>query len=199
MRKLYEICYGTEPTTKELALLEIQYKRLLDNKFTNKEAYQLLLDNKLYTDDLLYEDSLILTEDDTIYYHNELQIHSKPGGFDPETCTIIKQPYFLEMRYRYTMEELLNYYYDKLLVPIHFRDNKRDVGAFNHLIKSYRFETIHTVDFILFIIDYLSVNNIKVSNPLDMKNWAQTVYEYLESNIICYKPLIKYREELINE
>jgi hypothetical protein len=139
MRKLYEICYGTEPTEKELALLEIQYKRLLDNKFTNKEAYQLLLDNKLYTDDLLYEDSLILTEDDTIYYHNELQIHSKPGGFDPETCTIIKQPYFLEMRYRYTMEELLNYYYDKLLVPIHFRDNKRDVGAFNHLIKSYRF------------------------------------------------------------
>jgi hypothetical protein len=37
----------------------------------------------------------------------------------------------------------------------------------------------------------------KVSNPLDLKNWAQQTYEYLEMNIICHKPLVKYREEII--
>ena len=42
MRKLYEICYGTEPTEREIALLEIQYQRLQDNGFTNKEAKQLI-------------------------------------------------------------------------------------------------------------------------------------------------------------
>ena len=48
MKKLYEICFGVEPTEKELALLEIQYYRLLDNGFSDKEARTLLIDNKLY-------------------------------------------------------------------------------------------------------------------------------------------------------
>jgi hypothetical protein len=107
---------------------------LLDNGFSDKEARTLLIDNKLYIDDILYEDSIITTLDDTIYYHYELQIHSKPGGFDPETCTIIKEPYYLEMKYRYTIDGLLEYYYSKISVPIHFRDIKRDKGAFNHIL-----------------------------------------------------------------
>jgi hypothetical protein len=199
VRKLYEICYGIEPTEREIALLEIQYKRLQDNGFTNKEAKQLMIDNKFRTDDLLFDDSIITTSDDTVYYHYELQIHSKPGGFDPETCTVIKQPYYLEMRYRYTMDALLEYYYNKLLVPIMFRDVKRDSGAFNHMICTYKFETIKPVDFLLFLIDYAVSIKYKTSNPLDLKNLAQETYEYLESNILCYKPVIKYREELINE
>ena len=199
MKKLYEICYGKEPTEREIALLEIQYQRLQDNGFTKKEAKDLMIYNKLSTDNLLFEDSIIITDDDTIYYHYELQIHSKPGGFDPETCTIIKQPYYLEMKYRYTMNDLLEYYYNKLLVPIAFRDVKRDSGAFTHMINTYKFESIKSVDFILYLIDYAISIKYKISNPLDLKNIAQEAYEYLESNIICYKPLIKYREELINE
>ena len=199
MKKLYEICFGVEPTEKELALLEIQYHRLLDNGFSDKEARTLLIDNKLYIDDILYEDSIITTLDDTVYYHYELQIHSKPGGFNPETCTIIKEPYYLEMKYRYTIDDLLEYYYSKISVPIHFRDIKRDKGAFNHIINSYRFDNITTVDFILFIIDYVATNKYRINNPLDLKNWAQDTYEYLEANIICYKPVIRYREENINE
>ena len=37
----------------------------------------------------------------------------------------------------------------------------------------------------------------KVSNPLDLKNWAQQTYEYLEMNIICHRPLVVNREETI--
>ena len=197
MKKLYEICYGEEPSEKVLALLEIQYIRLMDNGFTDKEAQKLMLDNHLYTNDLIYEDSLILTSDETVYYHNELQIHSKPGSYNPETGIIEKQPYYLEMRRRYTMEELLDYYYNKLMVPIHFRNTKRDIGAFKHIINDYKFDNINTIDFILFIIDYVTSKEIKISNPLDLKNWAQQTYEYLENYIICYKPKIVFREELI--
>ena len=197
MKKLYEICFGVEPTEEVLALLEIHYQRLIDNGFTEKEAQKIMLDNKLNVDDLIFEDSLIITSDESIYYHYELQIHSKPGSFDPITMKVTKQPYYLEMKYRYTMNDLLDYYYNKLLVPIHFRDEKRDTGAFNHLISYYKFDKINTVDFLLFVIDYIVAYKYKVSNPLDLKNWAQQTYEYLEMNIICHKPLVKYREEII--
>ena len=197
MKKLYEICFGVEPTEDVLALLEIHYQRLIDNGFTEKEAQGIMLNNKLNVDDLIFEDSLIITSDESIYYHYELQIHSKPGSFDPVTMKVTKQPYYLEMKYRYTMNDLLNYYYNKLLIPIHFRDEKRDTGAFNHLISYYKFDKINTVDFLLFVIDYIVAYEYKVSNPLDLKNWAQQTYEYLEMNIICHKPLVKYREEII--
>ena len=108
MKKLYEICYGVEPTEEELALLEIHYQRLIDNGFTEKEAQKIMLNNKFNVDDLIFEDSLIITSDESIYYHYELQIHSKPGSFDPVTMEVIKRPYYLEMKYRYTMNQLIN-------------------------------------------------------------------------------------------
>lgn len=197
MKKLYEICYGKEPTEKELTLLEIQYQRLLDNGYTLKEAQKILIDNNLYIDDLEHKDSIIYTLDNTIYYHTELQILSKPGYYDPETGTIVKEPFYLEMKHRYTMNQLLNYYYNKLAVPSYFKDNKRDVGAFKHLISSYKFEKINVVDFLLYVIDYVSMKEVKVSNPLDLKNWAQETYEYLEQHIICNKINVVYREELV--
>lgn len=197
MKKLYEICFGEEPSDKAYALLEIHYQRLIDNGFTDKEAYKIMLDNKLNTDDLLFDDSIITTSDDSIYFHYELQIHSKPGGFNPVTMEVITNPYYLEMKSRYTMNQLLEYYYNKLLVPIHFRDEKRDKGAFNHLISYYRFDKINTVDFLLFVIDYIVAHEYKITNPLDLKNWAQQTYEYLEMNVICFRPNIKYREELL--
>ena len=197
MKKLYEICFGEEPSDKVYALLEIQYQRLIDNGFTEKEAQKIMLDNNLNTDDLLFDDSIITTSDDSIYFHNELQIHSKPGSYNPETGKVEKQPYYLEMKRRYTMNDLLEYYYTKLMVPIQFKNEKRDIGAFKHIINDYKFNDINTVDFILFIIDYVVSKEIKLNNPLDLKNWAQQTYEYLESYIICYKPQIVYREELI--
>ena len=197
MKKLYEICYGVEPTEEELALLEIKFQRLKDNGYSEQNAQKILLDNKLLLDEFEYTDSIINTTEKSIYYHYNLQIHSKPNSVDPVTLTVIKQPYYLEMKQRYTMNDLLDYYYNKLLVPIHFRDEKRDRGAFNHLISCYKFDEINTVDFLLFVIDYIVAYDYKVSNPLDLKNWAQQTYEYLEMNIICHKPLVKYREEII--
>ena len=108
MRKLYELCYGIEPEEKNLQLLEIKYQRLLDNGYSDKEATKILIDTKLNINEYKHEDSII-DSIDTLYRHHELQIHSKPGGFDPATCTIIKRPYYLEMRQRYTINDLLNY------------------------------------------------------------------------------------------
>ena len=111
MKQLYELCYGVEPEDKDLLLLEIKYQRLLDNGYTDKEANKILIDTKLNIDNYEHSDSII--DSDIVFRHHELQIHSKPGGFDPATCTVIKRPYYLEMKVRYTMDNLLNYYYTK--------------------------------------------------------------------------------------
>ena len=110
MKKLYEICYGIEPTEEELALLEIKFQRLKDNGYSEQNAQKILLDNKLSLDEFEYTDSIINTTEESIYYHYNLQIHSKPNSVDPVTLAVIKQPYYLEMKQRYTMNDLLDYY-----------------------------------------------------------------------------------------
>lgn len=196
MRKLYELCYGIEPEDKELALLEIKHQRLLDNGYSNKEANKILIDTKLNIENYEHKDS-ILNEEDPIYRHHELQIHSKPGGFDPATCTVIKSPYYLEMKCRYTMDNLLDYYYTKLIVPPLFRDNKRDIGAMNHLLNSFKSPIISSVDFLLFVIDYVSSNQYKLTNPLELKNWFQQTYEYLEQFVLSTKLELVNREDVL--
>ena len=69
MKKIYEICFGAEPSDKVLSLLEIQYQRLIDNGYSEKEARNIMLDNKLNVDDLIHEDSLIITSDDSAPKH----------------------------------------------------------------------------------------------------------------------------------
>ncbi len=198
MRTLYELCCGVEPEEKDLLLLEIKYQRLIDNGYTDKESKNILINSKLDINNYEHTDSII--NGDKLYRHCELQIHSLPGGFDPETCTVIKRPYYLEMKSRYTMNNLLDYYYTKLVVPMLFRDEKRDIGAFKHLLSSFKSPLIDSVDFILFVIDYVSSYEYKVNNPLELKNWFQQTYEYLEQYVLSTKIEIVNREDvLVNE
>ncbi len=197
MRQIYELCYGVEPEEKDLLLLEIKLQRLLDNGYSEQEAIKILMDNKLNIENYIHSDSIINPENDPIYKHHELQIHSKPGGFDPATCTVIKSPYYLEMKHRYTMDNLLNYYYNKLIVPPLFRDTKRDIGAMNHLMGSFKSPIINSVDFILFVIDYVASNEYKITNPLELKNWFQSTYEYLEQFVLSTKLELVNREDVL--
>ena len=190
---LAEMNYGSEDDIRK-DLLIIKFQRLLDNNFTEKEALELLMSNI----EMLTDDSIINTQPDTIYYHSKLQIQSRPGGFDPRTGEVITNPYYLEMRERYTMYELLEYYYDKLNIPVEFRDDKRDVGAMQHLISTYKsFTIITSVDFILYMIDYSASTRTRISNPLDLKNVAQQTYELLENMIPCTNLELRRREDNI--
>jgi hypothetical protein len=81
-----------------------------------------------------------------------------------------------------------------------FRDEKRDIGAFKHLFSSFKSPLIDSVDFILFVIDYVSSYEYKVNNPLELKNWFQQTYEYLEQYVLSTKIEIVNREDvLVNE
>ena len=95
------------------------------------------------------------------------------------------------------MDDLLNYYYNKLIVPPLFRDTKRDIGAMNHLMSSFKSPIINSVDFILFVIDYVASNEHKTTNPLELKNWFQTTYEYLEQFVLSTKLELIDREDVL--
>jgi hypothetical protein len=95
------------------------------------------------------------------------------------------------------MDNLLNYYYNKLIVPPLFRDTKRDIGAINHLLNSFKSPIISSVDFLLFVIDYVSSNEYKLTNPLELKNWFQQTYEYLEQFVLSTKLELVNREDVL--
>ena len=173
----------------------------MDNGYTDEEARRILVEKNLDLSEMEYTDSIINTNPDTVYRHEQLQIHSKPGNWNPITGEVTKQPYWLEMKDRYTMNQLLDYYYDKLNIIIEFRDIKRDTGAFNHLITTFKsLKGIEPVDFILFVIDNCSNNKCRITNPLELKNYAQDVYELLEYYVLCNKlDLIRREDVLLND
>lgn len=103
--------------------------------------------------DSLWNNSLL--KKDVFYYHNLLQVRSRPAMLNMKTLEFNSNPFFIEMKISFTINDLLNYFYTTTNQELSFRDEKKDIGALNFLLKSYnRIDFIEPVDFILFLIDY---------------------------------------------
>ena len=139
---------------------------LFDNDYNYDYILNYLLEHGPEITDKLYEDSLL--KPDKFYYHNELRIMPDTSIWNPNIKEISKK-FYLEMRTQYSIEDLLNYFYCVLSVPNSLRNNKRDRGAFESLLKQYRVEGIETIDLILFVIDYNIDNKENISSPFDLK------------------------------
>lgn len=108
------------------------------------------------------------------YYHNALRLTSKPPkrqfNIDEGTFVRINDPYFLEMRASYTVEELVEYYARQFSMKLHRQEYSRYVGSFNWLLGMY------DVELILFMIDE-SANMVKAENyrpprkPMDIDKY----------------------------
>ena len=98
--------------------------------------------------DELWENSLL--KRDTFYFHKELKITS---GM-PSLENGISQQY-IEMKIKYTLQDLLAYYYKVAQTEEAFKDEKKDIGALQHILKQYeKLSEIEAVDFVLHLIDY---------------------------------------------
>ena len=139
---------------------------LFDNDYNYDYILNYLLEYGPETTDKLYENSLL--KPDKFYYHNELRIMPDTSIWNPNIKEISKK-FYLEMRTQYSIEDLLSYFYSILSVPNSLRNNKRDRGAFESLLKQYRVEGIETIDLILFVIDYNIDNKDNISSPFDLK------------------------------
>jgi hypothetical protein len=185
----YRVFSGIMPEEEIVETTKKTIAYLWDNGYDEKEIMQILIRccvkggiNPNNLPDILWENSLL--EKNAFYYHNILHITSKPPIWDPVTLTEKTEPYFMEMKIKFTMEDLLSYYYNKLLVPIELRDRKKDIGAFEHLLKKYKSMKVKPIDFVLTLIDTASLDEeIKVFNVLDLSKVEREVYDFYENTI----------------
>lgn len=162
---------------------------LQDNDFNNKQILNYLLEYGSELNEILWENSLL--KPNTFYYHEQLTLMPEPAIWNPNIKEQ-SQKFYLEMKIKYTIDDLLNYYYNELLVPIELRDTNKDKGAFEHMLKKYIKFNIEAIDFILYLIDYNKQENSFITNVFDLQKYERETYEktkyILENNI--YKEII---------
>ena len=136
-----------------------QFAKEYPNLLSNIRIIEEIMSNKQPPDNLM--------DPDVFYYHNELRITSKPPKlkFDKKTKKYIRkeEPFFLEMKPVYTMQDLLRYWYKSNKTFADERMMKRDKGRFQYLLDYY------DLDELLFMIDLAQADR-KEKNIKPLKN-----------------------------
>lgn len=114
----------------------------------------------------LWEDSLL--KQDVFYYHTSLQIIPPPPRWNPETLQFSSEDFYLEMKIKYKIDDLLNYYYKTL--KIQSMDYNKDKGAMQYLLNKYKIEGMENVDIVLLLIDEAYRNDYSINNPLKLQD-----------------------------
>ena len=180
--ELYTLAVGIEPSEDTLNRTLATANYLKDNNFDTKDILKILrnamkeidknnLEIPIRGEDLpneLWNNSLL--EKNRFYYSDILHIKSKAPSWNPITFKEECEPFFLEMKINFTIDDLLIYYYDKCRVPQGLTDDKKNAGALNHLIKKYeKFNNIPGLDYVIALID-------KANKDID-KNFFADVFE----------------------
>lgn len=184
----YDKIVGIEPTQEDRIKTDLVIQHLLDNQIEQEEIYAFLdtcdckdfLTHKDLKNDL-WNGSLLRRN--VFYYHRELQITSKAPSLNGSE--LVGDEFFLEMRIKYTKQDIIKYFYNKCKLP-DLANKKQDEGSIEFLIKKYsKVKFIEPVDFILSLIDYASANQdnmfSKVRSILDLCNNESEVYDILKS------------------
>jgi hypothetical protein len=92
-----------------------------------------------------------LMEQDVFYYHSELRSMSPPPKIirDPETGKMVRRSseFYLEMKHRFSMQELMDYWYVQMGITPNEHMIRQDEGKFKYILGNY------TLDEVLFSID----------------------------------------------
>lgn len=139
----------------------------------------------LTPDDLpewLWEGSLL--KKNTFYYHNTLHLRPPAPTFNPHSREVKASKFYLEMKIRYTMDDLVRYFYHTLRISTDLADKKKDEGSFNYLLNKYsKLDFCEPIDFVLALIDYNKPDNNPMSpvqGILDITQSQAEVYDALK-------------------
>ena len=111
-----------------------------------------------------------LMKPDSFYYHDELRVVPPmpvEKVREDGSSYLHIEPFYLEMRESYTLEDLLTYFQRKMKTAS--IDKRKDIGALRYLVNSYG------LDEVLFTIDHVwedcTWNDKKLpDNPLELSN-----------------------------
>ena len=107
-----------------------------------------------------WKDSLV--KKDAYYLHDELRLVSKAPEFNPITGETKRFPFYCEMKIKYGIEDVLNYFYTHIgKMNAMLADKKSDTKAVIYLMKKYeKIDYVEPLDIILCLID----NSVKNSD-----------------------------------
>ena len=162
---------------------------LHDNGFNKHDILTYLLNFGEGLHSILWENSLL--KPDTFYYHSCLTIMPSPSIWSPGTKEKSSK-FYLEMKIKFTIDDLLNYYYNELLIPVELRNYNKDKKAFEYLLKEYTKFKVESIDFILFLIDYNKDEKNYIGNVFDLQKYERETYDkvnYIVENSI-YKDIV---------
>lgn len=168
-------------TTKTIEILK-------DNNFSDKEIIEILLksNEESITPQIIFDriDNGLI-EAGRFYFHKELQI-VPPAPVVSVHNKAIQQPtaFYHEVRLRYTIEDILAYFYNKLSIAIEMQDKQKHIVQMNYVLNfCKRFSPIQALDMILFSIDELAYNHIEAYEPFDIKQTSilSTVHNKLKT------------------
>lgn len=126
-----------------------------------------------------------LTKKGAFYFHNTLHVHSPAPLWNPRTGRETFGKFYLEMKIKYGMIDLIRYFYRTLSVPRELMDEKRDSASFQYMLNRYeRFSSRYeALDFVLGLIDYgkhMDEDEMSISGVLDIKRYEASVLEIFE-------------------
>lgn len=179
----YELMVGTTPSEEDIKNLNGCVLYLKDNNFSDREIFNILSDSKninIKASELpskYWEGSLL--KPNTFYYHDKLRIMSKAPKWDPETLREITYPYFLEMKIMFTMDDLIEYFYQKTLIPVELRNRKNEEASFKYLLDKYKVMKTEPIDFILFLIDSVKEED-SIYKVFDLQKYEPDVFKMFE-------------------
>ena len=190
---------GYSPSEEDYNRLMATCLFLKDNGFTEGEILKILLDsNKDLPEDCemtalektivlgeqlpeyLWENSLL--EKGKYYYNNKLHICSKAPTWNPKTMQEECEPFFMEMKINFTMQDLLELFYRECRTPVELRVKSRDEGALQHLLNKYNKMKAPGVDYLLLMIDLANKDNKLdfLTNPFELENYSKEAFIILE-------------------
>lgn len=174
------IVYGYDIEDKRNIKRIVGY--LKSNDYTDAQIISYLIVNGDTLDDSLWQDSLL--KPNTFYYHNLLRIRPKAPIWHPEKGYEEIEPFFLEMKINFTLDDLLNYYYTNIRVPVELRDYNKDIGALKFLLNKYNKMQVESIDFVLCLIDINKENENFTSSVLNLDKYNTQALDKI-NNIVA--------------
>lgn len=170
----------TEQTEKTIAYL-------VGNGLRDDEIYAVLDEIsckphppvKITPEDLpgrLWNDSLI--ERGEFYYHRLLQIKPPAPVFNLKENKITAEKDYLEIRIRFTLKHLLEYFTRRTRIDEVLIDEQRDLGSLKYLLQKYsKISVVRPLDFVLMLIDEAFETHTQLNGVFDIQGNEAVVLE----------------------
>lgn len=179
----YDFLVGEYPSDENYRTTSLTFDYLKDAGFNSQEICNIACDlpiaDKITFDllpDKLWDNSLI--DRNKFYYHKELQILSPPPTWN-ETF-----PFYLEMKIRYTLDDLLDYFVRRAGVRQDWLNREKEIGSIKYLLNQYKkFKFMEPLDFLLHLIDFCIAKEVELNQIYDLTKYEIELAEFLEVDI----------------